>query len=266
MKGPLQLIRRRRAEPAADPASEPEHQREHEAAASGDSAPAPTAESTTSSLHALDARAAPAGADPADARRPTFRTRARARRRLRYLRRVRELGFRDLGGLLFDQHRFARPNEELVRGKLDAIAAVDHELRALERVLDDRRPITELREPGVSVCPRCGALHASEARFCSSCGLQLRGPRPVAEIGEAAGGLASATPPATSAPAPAPTSLPAPQPESLVEPPSAESGAPAEPVEPPSAEPGPPAEPSEQPTTVMPAAGGEPAGHDRPEP
>src|SRR3954447_7766462 len=92
-----------------------------------------------------------AGVDPATAASPSFRQRGRLRRRLRYLRRVRELGFRDLGGLVFDQHRFSRVNEELVRGKLAALAAVDGELRALEQALDDRRSITELREPGISV-------------------------------------------------------------------------------------------------------------------
>jgi hypothetical protein len=239
MKGPLQLIRRRRgAEAAPHPAPEPD---------TDAGATAHGAESTTSALPALEGPAVPAGVDPVEARRPTFRTRARARRRLRYLRRVRELGFRDLGGLLFDQHRFNRPNEELVRGKLDAIAAVDHELRALERVLDDRRPITELREPGLSACPRCGALHASEARFCSSCGLQLRGPRAVAEIGEAAGGLAAATPPVSSI-----------TPPMLARP---------EPPDGPDPEPPPPPPPAvEQPTTVMePATTVEPgAGRDRP--
>jgi hypothetical protein len=198
MKGPLQLIRRRRAEAAPEPAPEPDTD-------AGATAPA---ERTTSALPALEGPTVPAGVDPVEARRPTFRTRGRARRRLRYLRRVRELGFRDLGGLLFDQHRFNRPNEQLVSGKLTAIAAVDSELRALERVLDDRRPITELREPGVSACPRCGALHASEARFCSSCGLQLRGPRAVADIGEAAGGLASPAPSVTPPPLPAPAPAP----------------------------------------------------------
>ena len=113
----------------------------------------------------------------------SFRERGRLRRRLRYLRRVRELGFRDLGGLVFDQHRFARPNDELVQGKLAALAGVDKELRGLERALDDRRPFHELREPGIAACPRCGALHGSDARFCPSCGTPLTGPRAIGEVG-----------------------------------------------------------------------------------
>lgn len=67
-----------------------------------------------------------AGATPAEVVAPAaepdhpgFATRGRLRRRrLRYLRRVRRLGYRDLGGLVFDQHRFARPNEALVQTKV----------------------------------------------------------------------------------------------------------------------------------------------------
>ncbi|HZB75989.1 MAG TPA: hypothetical protein VE526_07180, partial [Solirubrobacteraceae bacterium] len=48
----------------------------------------------------------PAGLDPAEAdARPLAGRRARLRRRLRYLRRARELMLRDLGGLVFEIHR-----------------------------------------------------------------------------------------------------------------------------------------------------------------
>src|SRR5437763_15569832 len=122
-----------------------------------------------------------AGVDPAAATplEPSFRDRGRLRRRLRYLRRVRELGFRDLGGLVFDQHRFNRPKEELVRAKLAALQAVDGELRALEALLADPRPIHELHEPGIAACVPCGALHGSDARFCPSCRVPVTGPRAV---------------------------------------------------------------------------------------
>jgi zinc-ribbon domain len=189
MKGPLHVIRRRRferpahetgteqaateapteAQPPADPGLAAPAQ-------TASQPPPPTAEPPTTDV--------PAGQEPVP-ERPSFRQRGRLRRRLRYLRRVRELGFRDLGGLVFDQHKFASINEELVRSKLTALAAVDAELRALEHALDDRRPLTELREPGISVCPRCGALHGSDARFCPSCGVPVRGPRAIAEVGEA---------------------------------------------------------------------------------
>jgi ribosomal protein L40E len=116
---------------------------------------------------------------------------------LRYLRRVRELGFRDLGGLVFELQRFGRSRDDLVQAKLDALTTVDGEMRALERVLDDHRPIIELREPGISSCLRCGAVHGSDARFCPSCGLQLAGPRPLGEIGAVPGAapVVSPTPP-----------------------------------------------------------------------
>jgi ribosomal protein L40E len=167
--------------------------------------------------------AGPAGAEPADvaAKAPGFRRRARMRRRLRYLRRVRELGFRDLGGLVFDQHRFGRPDENLVRGKVDALQSVDAEIRVLAAALGDERPLTELREPGVTACPHCGALAPTDARYCSACGEAMRGPR----------SMAGTVVPTPSGPAHAP------------------------------AEPGPPpgAGSSEQPTTSLPQDTGSPA-------
>ena len=158
----------------------------------------------------------------------SFRDRGRLRRRLRFLRRARELAFRDVGGLIFDMRRFGRDRPDLVEAKLNALAAVDQELRALERVLDDRRPIHELREPGLSSCPRCGALHASEDNFCPRCGLQFGGAQAMGEVGGAiaappqappapvaqqtaatlvvpGSGLEQASEQAGSAPAPAPT-------------------------------------------------------------
>jgi ribosomal protein L40E len=191
MKGPLQLIRRRSPEDPAPQADDPQPTTEAptEAASTGSGPADSTAAGTQAGStppppgESAPAEAEPAGQEPA-AGKPSFRHRGRMRRRLRYLRRVRELGFRDLGGLVFDQHRFTRPNPELVGAKLGALAAVDAELRALEHALADRRPITELREPGVSVCPRCGALHGSDAHFCPSCGAPFQGPRAIAGIGE----------------------------------------------------------------------------------
>jgi hypothetical protein len=197
MKGPLHLIRRRRAErPAngvetAQAATEAPTQA-HATADLASPPPPPASDEQRPSPElasgATDeqqpAAGLPAGQEPVPDR-PSFRQRGRLRRRLRYLRRVRELGFRDLGGLVFDQHRFSQVNEALVHGKLAALAAVDHELRALEIALDDRRSLTELREPGISVCSRCGALHGSDARFCPSCGTSVHGARAITEVGEA---------------------------------------------------------------------------------
>ncbi|MDQ3723998.1 MAG: zinc ribbon domain-containing protein, partial [Actinomycetota bacterium] len=121
----------------------------------------------------------------AGAQGASFRDRGRLRRRLRFLRRTRELAFRDIGGLMFDMRRFGRERPDLVESKIGALAAVDQELRALERILDDRRPIHELREPGITSCARCGALHSSDSNFCPNCGLQIGGPRAMGEVGGA---------------------------------------------------------------------------------
>jgi hypothetical protein len=110
---------------------------------------------------------------------PSWKERGRARRRLRYLRRARELALRDLGGLIFDLHRFGRERPDLIKAKLEALSTLDAERRALETVLDDRRELDILREPGLASCPRCGALHASDDRFCSGCGLPLGSAAPL---------------------------------------------------------------------------------------
>jgi ribosomal protein L40E len=169
MKGPLRRISLRR--PTAEPAPQ-ESQPTLVAPPPPEPAPVPPSP--------LPAGLAPEDVAPS---RPSFRDRGRLRRRLRYLRRVRELGFRDLGGLAFDLHRFQRRNDELVLGKLAALDAVDRELRAIERVLDERRDIIELREPGVAACPRCGALHGSDAKYCPQCGTQFSGPLAMVEVG-----------------------------------------------------------------------------------
>jgi ribosomal protein L40E len=206
----------------------------------------------------------PAGLAPEDVAptRPSFRDRGRLRRRLRYLRRVRELGFRDLGGLAFDLHRFARRNDELVLGKLAALDAVDRELRAIERVLNERRDIIELREPGVAACPRCGALHGSDAHYCPQCGTQFSGPLAMVEVADAPAGM-GATVPASDAADPAQEALPlsvaeqgsTPVSGALAGNPPAPAAPEPEPTEP---EPGPPA--AEQATEAHPAADGNGAG------
>lgn len=115
------------------------------------------------------AAAAPAAAP----RKVNVRNRGRMRRRLRYLRRVRELGYRDLGGLVFELRRAGTENEVLVGAKVDALWAIDQELHVLEHGLRDFRAVEELHEPGVSVCLRCGALHGSDANFCPQCGIRV---------------------------------------------------------------------------------------------
>jgi len=109
-------------------------------------------------------------------RRPGFRARGRMRRRLRYLRRLRELQARDLGGLVFDLRRFERKRDDLIAQKIDQIRACDDELRALELALDERRDLRDVREPGIGgTCPRCFAVFGSADRFCANCGAALGG-------------------------------------------------------------------------------------------
>jgi len=111
--------------------------------------------------------------------RPTAKRRGRMRRRLRHLRRVREVLLRDLGGLMFEIHRSGLelagegPAQDQLARKLERLARLDAELRELEEILSDRRPMV-LREPGLGgACPTCGELYGTDARFCWACGTPL---------------------------------------------------------------------------------------------
>jgi hypothetical protein len=104
----------------------------------------------------------------------SLRDRSRIRRRVRYLRRLRELQLRDIGGLVLELHRFGRERTDLVKAKVEAAAQTAQELRALEHALDENRPVAELREPGIGgACPACGTVHGSADRYCSWCGRRL---------------------------------------------------------------------------------------------
>ena len=127
------------------------------------------------------ARDLPAGVDPGQlelAPVPSAR-RGKLRRRLRYLRRVRELLLRDLGGFVYEVHRTAggTPQEShrrLAASKAERIATLDVEVRGLESRLSEPHAEPLLREPGIGgTCPECGELHASDARFCARCGTPL---------------------------------------------------------------------------------------------
>jgi len=149
---------------------------------------------------------------------PGFGERGRMRRRARFLRKARELAYRDLGGLLYNLHRFGQRNDALVLAKLTTLGQIDTELRTLEGALAEHQPVTVLRDAGIAACPRCAAIHGSEDRFCPNCGLAMdrRAERPVAG------------PPVSATPAPAPTSaVPAPAPAA---PPATTSPPPATPA------------------------------------
>jgi hypothetical protein len=102
-----------------------------------------------------------------------FGARGRVRRRARFLRKARELAYRDLGGLVFNLHRFGQRNDALVLSKLNTLGHIDAELRTLETALGERDTVTVLREAGITACPRCAAIHSGDDRFCPNCGLSM---------------------------------------------------------------------------------------------
>jgi hypothetical protein len=121
----------------------------------------------------------PAGVELAEQplRPPTGR-RGRLRRRLRYLRRARELMLRDLGGLLYEVHRTGGGNIEahatVVGAKVQRIVQLDAEAHAIEAALGAPRGEAVVFEPGVGgTCATCGELYGSDARFCANCGTAI---------------------------------------------------------------------------------------------
>ncbi len=136
-----------------------------------------------------------------------FGSRGRARRRARFLRKARELAYRDLGGLVFNLHRFGQRNDALVLAKLTTLGHIDTELRTIEGALGEREPVTVLREAGITACPRCAAIHSSEDHFCPNCGLSMSRHVDLPVAGAAV--PAPASPGVT--PAPAAIATPAPQ-------------------------------------------------------
>ncbi len=140
-----------------------------------------TGEQTVAIPAVATVRDLPAGVDPseyADAPEASA-PRGRVRRRLRYLRRMRDLLLRDLGGFTFEIHRTAggAPDETqrgLVESKMKRIEALDTEVRALEARLGEPHAGAVLREPGIGgSCPECGELYASDAHYCARCGTPL---------------------------------------------------------------------------------------------
>ena len=154
----------------------------------------------------------PAGIDPGElaAAPAASASRGKLRRRVRYLRRIRELLLRDLGGFMFEVHRSAggtvqEGHRRLVESKTNRIAAVDSELRALEGRLGAPHEPTVLREPGIGgLCPECGELHASDAHYCARCGAPLDAK---ARAKRDAAVAAAAKPVTQTTPAPAPASV-----------------------------------------------------------
>jgi hypothetical protein len=123
----------------------------------------------------------PAGVDPAQLESPTAEgaRRGALRRRVRFLRRSREILLRDLGGFYYELHRSGGPqhggHRDILESKAGRLAAIDHELRELEaRLGEPSTGETLVREPGIGgTCPTCGELHGSDAGWCWHCGTTL---------------------------------------------------------------------------------------------
>ncbi len=158
---------------------------------------------------------------------------------------ARELAYRDLGGLVFNLHRFGERNDSLVLAKLATLSHIDSELRTIEKALGDSRPITVLREAGITACPRCAAIHGSEDRFCPNCGLPLARnvDLPIAGAPASTASAQAAAPPAPAAPAPA-TAASAPAPVAPA-PAPAPAGPPTAPLVVPASSAGNPSPPAE---------------------
>jgi hypothetical protein len=118
------------------------------------------------------------GAAHANGAAPDFVKRGRMRRRARYLRQLREVQLRDIGGFVLELHRFGRQRPDVLAQKVTAAAATDAELRTLELALSQPAQ-REIREPGIGgACPACGALHGSADRFCAHCGHAIGSAKP----------------------------------------------------------------------------------------
>jgi hypothetical protein len=215
MAGPFARLRRgESSEPAPDAPTETQDAVTTQAPAVDATAPVEPAPTTEQPPVSEDATPEPVAAaepvPPADTvpgdETPGFIERGKLRRRLRFVRRARELALRDLGGLVFDLHRFGRERNDLVEQKLGALATLDSEMRALQTLLDDHPEVTVLHEPGVASCPRCGALHASDAAYCSACGLPV-GRGVDLPSGPALTGPVPPTPAAATAPVDQPTEI-----------------------------------------------------------
>ena len=180
MSGLLRRIKRSRAAdtgepPAAARAAGPDGAPAAETSAA-DSSSTDTTELPAGAVVVGSDPAVPAGLDPAAAGAEVATgRRGRLRRRLRYLRRARELMLRDLGGLLYEVHRTGGgdvgAHTATIGAKVERLASLDAEASAIETALGAARTEAIVFEPGVGgTCAACGELYGSAARFCSHCG------------------------------------------------------------------------------------------------
>ncbi len=154
------LVRPRRASAGAEPAPHSDNGRyQHDLPGPNGTEPVDRVPPDTPKQAAPDAR--------------TFK-RGQLRRRLRYLRQLRELQLRDIGGFLVECRRFGRRRPDLVEAKVEEALEIDHEVRAIERALGIEHPLEDVRQPGIGgACPECGSVFGSGDRFCAWCGHRI---------------------------------------------------------------------------------------------
>jgi hypothetical protein len=157
---------------------------------------------------AAEGAGSPAGQEPvppADAGTPGAVERGTMRRRMRRARRMRETLMTELGALVMEMHRQHRHDPALVERKAREALVADREASGLARALGAGQGVHAVVAAGIAGgCYACGALLATDDRFCSRCGA-----RSVAALN---GGAVSAPPPGAS-PAPPPGAVQAPPPD-----------------------------------------------------
>jgi hypothetical protein len=145
----------------------------------------------------------------AEAKAPGAVERGTMRRRLRRARRMRETLMTELGALVMEMHRQRRHNPALVERKAREALVADREAAGLARALGSDQGVREVVAAGIAGgCRVCGALLATDDRFCARCGAATGTAWNGAAVG-ARPGAAYAPPPAHAAGIAAPPPDPA---------------------------------------------------------
>jgi hypothetical protein len=173
---------------------------------------------------------------------------------------MRETLMTELGALVMEMHRQHRHDPALVERKAREALVADREASGLARALGAGQGIHEVVAAGIAGgCYACGALLATDDRFCSRCGA-----RTVAALN---GGAAHSAPPPAAVAAPPPDpgtrapapSAPPPDPSALVAPPPHPQAPAARPPDPATRAPAPsaphPPPPPPDPSTRVPPPG-----------
>jgi len=205
--------------------------------------------------HAAEGAGSPAGQEPLppeDAKAPGAVERGTMRRRLRRARRLRETLMTELGALVMEMHRQHRHDPALVERKAREALVADREAAGLARALGAGQGVREVFAAGIAGgCHACGALLATDDRYCARCGARtVAAPNGVAAPAPAREAVAPPPPEAIAPPPPDPSApVPAAPPH-----PSARVTAPPDPA---TRAPAPAPPPPPDPTTRVRASAGE---------